>query len=226
MIKTIVAIPCDSSPKNQGMLKNLLNSLRHFHPDLDIRIFDTNGDPNFWYRATPTIALQLFNEGYERIIKMDADQIVVGSLEDILNDETDFDAGLVFNDPSFVINLWDIHPYFNNGLVVLRSKAFVEHWLKLCMSPHFNTYQFREQDLLNILASDYMNYKIKPLDGLKVYGECAKPFWPQFKMVEGKVVFDDKQLCVIHFGGGNTPDKGNYRLRFAPDVVEFIETLI
>lgn len=174
MLKTIIAIPCDSSEKNQKFLNQLLVSLKHFHPDLQTRVFDTNGDPNFWYRATPIIAKSLFDEGYERVIKMDADQIVLGSLEDILNDTERYDVGVVLNDPTYPIGVWDItHPYYvNNGLVVLNSKGFVEHWLELCMSPHFDKYQFREQDLLNILVSDYNNYEVKRLDNMKkVYGE-------------------------------------------------------
>ncbi len=233
-MKTIIAIPCDSSERNQMFLKQLLKSLEHFHPNspekqFDIRIFDNPGDKDFWYRSAPIMAKQLFEEGYERVIKMDADQVILGSLDDILNDTEEYDVGVVLNDPSYPIQVWDItHPrYFNNGLVVLRSKEFVDHWYKLCFSPHFQNYQYREQDLLTLLCSDYFNYKVKMLDNpKKVYGELAKPSWTQAVLKDDKVMIGNTEICVIHFGGGNSPDKGNYRIRFMPEVVSYIDKLI
>ena len=112
------------------------------------------------------------------------------------------------------------------GLVVLRNKDFVEHWKRLCFTQHFLRFQFREQDILTLLCSDYFNYNVKLLDGDKLYGEVAKPFWPKFRMIDGKVMFEGKQLNVIHFGGGNSPDKGNYRIRFDSEVVKYIDSLI
>ncbi len=38
--------------------------------------------------------------------------------------------------------------------------------------------------------------------------------------------FGPKQLCVYHSGGGNTPDKGNYKIRFSPEVTKYIDKLI
>lgn len=230
-MKTILFVPCDQSERNQRFLKQFINSLKKFHPDLEVRVFDNpTQDPLFWYRAKPIIACQLFEEGYEVVIGADADQIVLGSLSDLLEDTEAYDVGVVLNDPTYPIQCWDIAPYVNNGLVILKSKEFAEHWRRLCFSPHFNNYQFREQDLLNILASDYHNYKVKYLEQTKIYGECGKPFWAQATLEEDKVMiptqFGPKQLCIYHSGGGNTPDKGNYRIRFTPEVVKKIEELI
>ncbi len=236
MIKTIIAIPCDQSERNQMFLKQLLKSLEHFHPnspkkEFDIRVFDNPNpnDKNFWYRSAPIVATQLLEEGYERIIKMDVDQIITGSLEDILNDTDEYDVGVVLNDPSWPIQVWDIsHPnYVNNGFVVLKSKEFVDHWLKLCLSSHFQNYQYREQDFLTLLCSDYFNYKVKCLDtNKKVYGEVIKPQWTQTEVKDNKIMLGNTQICVIHFGGGNAPDKGNYRIRFPESVSQYIDKLI
>ena len=223
-MKTICAVPADKN--NLIFFERFEKSLHHFHPDLAVRRFDNpSPDKDFWYRAKPIIASELFNEGYERLILADADQIVLGKL-DFLDDTDDYDVGVVLNDPTYPIQVWDIQPIYNNGLVVLQSKAFAEHWKRLCFTSHFPKYQFREQDLLNILCSDYMNYKVKWLEGDKIYGEVAKPMWPQFKMVDGKVMFEGKQLCIYHAGGGATPDKGNYRIRFDAEVVKYIQSLI
>jgi hypothetical protein len=230
MERIIVAVPAGANyiPSFDTFAK----SLHHFHPDLEVRRFDNPNpdDKDFWYRAKPIIAKQLFSEGFEKLILADADQIVLGSWEDILNDKTEFDVACVLNDPSFPIQCWDIAPYYNAGFVVLKSKAFAEHWLRLCYTDHFAKYQFREQDILNILASDYMNYKVKILDDIKVYGEWAKPLLTKSYLKDDKVYvpFNGKeiQLCIWHSGGGNTPDKGKYRLRFPPEVADWIDKLI
>lgn len=232
-MKQIIAVPCDSSDKNRIFYEQFEKSLRHFHPDIELRRFD-NPNPNdtdFWYRATPVIANKLFEEGYERIIKCDVDQIVLGSLDEIINDVGDYDVGVVLNDPNYPIQVWDMKwPYFNNGLVVMQSKEFVKHWERLCFTNHFPNYQYREQDFLNMLCSDYFNYRSKILDDNKVYGEWAKPYWAQTSMEDGKVMLPTtdkpRQLCMYHSGGGNEPGKGNFRIRFPEEVVKYIDSLI
>lgn len=225
-MKRIMFVPADEG--HIGQYNQFVNSVRKFHSEEELPILrvDTNGDPHFWYRAKPIIASDLIKE-YETVIGADADQICLAPLTEIW--EGEFDAGLVLNDQAYPIGVWDItHPnYFNNGLVVLKSKEFIDHWLRLCLSDHFLKYQFREQDILNILASNYFNYKIKRLEGQKLYGEVAKPKWSQFDLIDGKVMLNGQQLCMIHFGGGqDDPSKGNYRIRFKPEVVEFIEKQI
>lgn len=235
-MKRIIAIPCDQSEKNQKFLSGLLNSLKKFNPEIEVRVFDNPNpeDKNFWYRSKALIATQLFKEGYEEIGLFDADQVILGDISEIF--DGDFDIASVANDPTYPIGVWDIGlqfgtPYFNNGLVVLKSKEFAQHWNRLNHSAHFDRYQFREQDTQNILVSDYFNYKNKPLDGEKIYGEFGKPFWPTAKLVDGKVMMDvngeQKQLVVVHWGGGaNDLTKGNYRLKFSPEMVKYIEEII
>ena len=108
---------------------------------------------------------------------------------------------------------------------VIQSRFGILHH-RLCMSRHFNNYQFREQDLLNILCSDYHNYKVKWLEEKDFYGEQAKPFWAQAKLVGNKIMVGEHEIKVIHFGGGNIPNKGNFRIRFQPEIVKRIEELI
>lgn len=229
-MKKCIFVPCDKQERNQRFLTRFVNSLRKFHPDIEVKVFDNpTNDGNFWYRAKPIIASELFKEGYDVVIGADSDQIVLGSLSDVLDDTDDYDVGVVLNDPTWPIQVWDItHPrIFNNGLVVLKNKDFVEHWKRLCFSPHFNNYQYREQDLLTLLCSDYFNYKVKILDNQqKVYGEVVKSQWAQATLKDDKVMLGETQICMYHAGGGNTPDKGNFRIRFKPEVVSYIDKLI
>src|SRR5258708_25677956 len=230
--KIIAYTPADE--KQDVFFKQLENSLRKFQSEKELPLvryeLKDDIDNMKWYRATPMIAKDLI-EDYEIVLKLDVDQIITGKLDMLWNGEK-YDAGLVFNDPTYPIQVWDISPYFNNGLVVIKSKAFVDHWWRLCNTGHFFSYQFKEQDLLNILASDYFDYTIKALDTYDgIYGEYAKPLWATAYLKDGKIMLPvedgkERELKVIHFGGGNDPNKGNFKIRFQPEVVEHIERLI
>lgn len=232
MKKVVAFTPADSS--QDKFVNQLTNSLRKFHteeelPLLRFDLHDVN-DQMKWYKATPMIAKDLMND-YETVIKLDADQIIMGPLNKLWEDPEPFDVGVVLNDPTFPIMTWDIAPYFNNGLVVMKNKAFVDHWFRLCESRHFMPYQYKEQDLLNIIASDYGNYKVNVLDGGdEIYGEFSKPFWASSYLRDNKLYFmlkdKEKEIKVIHFGGGGDPNKGNYRIRFSDEVIKRIEELI
>lgn len=226
-----------SDNNNLKHYENLKKSWDKFCPDVELRLYGEKevaqfNDPAFYYRATPLIAQQLQNEGYRHILKLDSDQLILGDISDIWKVECD--VATVLNDPTYPINLWDIAPYFNNGTVLLKNNIFIDHWARLCMSRHFNNYQFREQDLLNILCSDYFTYKVKCLDLIhndnRIYGEWAKPFLTSSYLNDGKVMFKsplgDKQLMIWHSGGGSTADKGNYRTKFPESVVDYIDSIV
>lgn len=218
-------IATQSFDKDYTMLEK---SFRKFHPTDELIRFsdkDIPQDRDFFFRATPYFAKKLFEQGYTEIAHLDADQIVLGGLEDIW--EGDYDVATVLNDPSYPLKVWDCAFYFNNGLNVFKNPNFINHWDRLCYTEHFNHYQFREQDLLSILCSDYFNYKVRVLDDLKIYGEVAKPLWKDATMEGDKVMIQGKQLIVVHFGGGSqNPSKGNYRIRFKDDVCAYIDKVL
>ena len=170
---------------------------------------------------------------------MDADQIVCAPLNHIW--EGDFDIGVVQNSnprefQSYSYQFMNINPlqYVNNGLVVMKNPEFVDHWLSLCNSPIFTACQMREQDLLNILC--LQNYNIKYLDAShQWHGLISKGFGPSMKVVDNKIVLpkneewnkdEDKEIVVIHFGGGNDPNKGKIRLLYPEEVVKKLEEMI
>lgn len=235
--------------QNMKYYEMLKNSLSKFTSDSLILIDEPKikqlGDPNFFYRATPIIAKALFKD-YDEICKLDADTIITGNLDHIWDGE--FDVAVVKNsnpkeDKSYPVRLLDVHPfsYANCGFVVMKSKPFVEHWLKLCMSDHFGNFQYREQDLLNLMIF-YMGekfggpYKVRFLDDSdKWHGLVWKQYEPSVKLKDNKLVLEkndewpkdeDKELVAWHVAGGNTPNKMNYRLRFQPEVCKRLDELV
>lgn len=243
---------CIADSNNMKYFEMMKNSLRktNFKNDDGIVTYDdlilfgdkdikAANDPHIFYRATPYFAQKLFAAGYDEVCKLDADQIITGNLDSIW--EGDYDVAVVNNSnprevKEYPVSVWDIHPlsYVCAGMVVMKSKAFVDHWMQLCLSDHFMNYQMREQDLLNIMVF-YGNYTVKFLDSSdSFYGLAGKGYGPNMIMLNGKLVLpkndewnkEDKFIKVYHWAGGNTPDKMNFRIVFSPEVVKYIETLI
>jgi len=230
----------------QKELTMMKNSLGKFHPNEELVVFadqdiQATRDPQFFYRSTPYVADFLFNKGYDQLCKLDADQIIAGDLSDIW--EGDYDVAVVNNSnpreyKAYPYTIWNLHPlsYINNGLVVLKNKSFAAHWKKLCYSSHFDSYQMKEQDLLNIMCF-YGDYKVKFLDsGDSFYGLASKGYWPEIILKNKKELVlpanqewnkVDKTIKVIHWAGGhNSPDKMNYKIRFKPEVIERLDELV
>ena len=158
---------------NIKYFEKLKNSFKKFHPNEELILFGEEeiriaNDQWFFYRATPYCARKLMNEGYDWLCKLDADTIITGNLDHIWEDE--YDVAVVQNaNPRemkiYPVGVLDINPmeYVNCGFVVMKNRSFVDHWWRLCKSKHFEPYQFKEQDLLNIMVY-YGNYRVKFLD--------------------------------------------------------------
>lgn len=237
---------CVADKNNLKYYEMMLNSLRKFHSEeeLPVILIDEEkiakyNDQMFFYRATPIVGLELL-EKYETVLKLDADQIITGDISHAW--EGNFDVAVVNNSnpremKAYPVTVWDIHPlsYVNCGFVVMKSKPFLENWKTLCFSSHFNSYQMREQDLLNILVA-YGNYKVRRLDEEgRYHGLASKGYWPDCVLKEGKLYLPqtegwppegEKQIVCLHWAGGNSPDKMNYKLRFQPEVIRFLDKLV
>lgn len=222
--------------------------LKHYSPDIIDPLIKS--DNQFFYRATPIIMKQLMDEGYTHVGKIDADSIVLGNLDYIFKSE--YEVGTVLNwnrvDPQKfgLVGFATIAPqeYVNNGLVFTRSKEFVQEWLDLCFSPHFDKCPMREQDLLNILIH-YGRFVTRifdyPADDNEMdnswYGLISKGEWMRTIVKKGFVVIpkgegdnpfpsEDTKIRLIHFAEGKTPNKANYRTKFPEKVSDFIDGVI
>lgn len=238
--------------QNKEWAEGLINMINHFHSDIPIHVFTDehwNFEGDDLFRITPGIAVKLIQD-YDLVIRLDADQLVLGALDHIIKSQ--YDVGCVLNHNKIdrekygIITTYNIPPnlYVNAGLVAMRSKQFVHNWWALCNNPAlFQTLQYREQDLLNILF--HYNYPIynnvifdMPNDAAKYYawhGLRAKGYGSLAEMRGDDVVIPkqenndpdrDTVIKAYHYaGGGNEPDKMNYRIHFNDDVVKHIEKL-
>ncbi len=215
--------------------------------DLDNYLKD---DPIFFYRQKP-ILMEKYLEEYEVVIGLDSDQIVLNDLSSLWSMHG-YDVATVINwnraDPQVYgyVEGWGIQPpeYFNCGLVALRSQKFAHHWKVLCFSKQFERLKYREQDLMNILCY-YGNYNVRCLDigdpirqtnswwGIISKGEYIRAELRGKDVVIPKGFGDtpfpptDMILRVIHAGGGNMPNKMNYRMWFQDEaIIKHIDTLV
>lgn len=234
----------------------LVNSFRKFHKDIPFEIVQgevleghLKADPLFFYRATPILTEQYLQE-YELVVKMDADSIVCGDLSYIWKTK-DYDTGTVLNwnrvDPLTygVVQGWGILPveYMNCGLVAMRNEKFVKEWKNLCFTEQFNRLQYKEQDLLNILVY-YGNWNIRCFDHMDPIGN-NNAWWGLIAKGElGRAEIKDEliyvpkglgttpfpprdvEIRVIHAGGGNIPNKMNYKTWVNEQVGKRLDYLI
>lgn len=226
---------------NLEYANKMLNSLRKFHPDVPHHLegqkeLDKNGDPQKFYRTYSQVGERLSKE-YELVINIDADSIVTGDLNHIIDDEN-YEIGGVLNNNKTdkPLMVWNVVPeyYINCGLVAARSERFWKWWNKLNFSAwFFSTYQYREQDMLNIIFY-YGDFKTKIFDmGNKWHGLISKGAWHKFIVRDGQIILpktegvckEDKIIKVIHYAGGNVK-KMNFNVGFKPEIVTRLEELI
>lgn len=242
---------------NLQLAEKMIASFKKFHPNIDVTIFNLEDLRNmvkipYWdhsFRITPPIMRHVLQE-YDYAVRLDADQIITGNLEHIL--EGDYDVAVVQNSSPYDwethfrstgqrLSLYDLSPldYVNCGFVVMKSKRIAEHWFNLCHQPWFINYPFREQDLLNILVH-YFNYKVKFLDRQpdnKWHGLVSKGYWHLIEKKGDKLILPkneewptdtDKEIVCLHCAGGGMgvhKFKDIY-IRFQAPVAKYLESLM
>lgn len=231
---------------NQKYARGLENSFKKFHPDVEFRIFgmeeikQTN-DPMIFYRATPYFGLYLMGQGYDTVIKLDADMVITGDISHVW--EGGFDIATVNNSnprefKKIAVGLQGINPkeYQNCGFVVMKNIEFIKFWLALCMSERFNVFRYKEQDILNNMIY-WGSWRVRLLDNEennKLHGLAGKGYELQMELRDDKLYLPpvegypnvEKQVVCWHEAGGNVPNKMNYYLKFNPPVARWLKQLI
>lgn len=248
--KPIIAFTV-ADEKNLAYAKMLEKSFQYFHPDIPFFIYGEEdlkkiADPMKFYKSTPLFARRLIQE-YNLVIKLDADQLILGDLSYLFHQP--YDVGSVLNinrvDPPRygIVAGWGIAPneYLNCGLVAMRSEKFIEHWWNLCNSDYFMRFPYREQDILNILMH-FGGYKTLCFDHFNKidrysawHGLVAKGEGVRAVMKEGKVIIPrgedgypdkDVELKAYHWAGGQGELKMDYQKHFSEEVIEFIDEIL
>jgi lipopolysaccharide biosynthesis glycosyltransferase len=241
--------------ENMKYFEIFKKSVAYFHPEIEIVLYDyekmcTYKDKDWFYRASPIMGMELIDT-CDLLLLMDCDQIVTGNLDFILN-KAQYDIGTVLNinrvDPTRYgyIKISGVEPpeYFNNGFVAIRNskqgKDFLNRWYDICHSKYFYRFQYREQDVLNILAH-FGGYNVKCFDNYDKknnyyawHGLVSKGEWQYAEMRDGEMVIPkgkdgypdtDTVVKVLHWAGGKDEPKLNYRLYFTEECITYLNKI-
>ena len=214
----------------------LINSFKKFHPDIDLVIFRqdmiskvfSEKHVNF-YNAKPTFA-KILVPHYKRVVNIDADSIILGKLDEIIDGDYDVGCPTNYND------------YENMSLEDITEKQFVQAGLVASSKPEFwdiwelanreaMKYPAQENSILNLLwykdpIVKNMNKKI--FDISKDYYGCKSlNREKEFYLENGKVMCRKEQVFIYHSakGGANMPKFQFEKMGFPEKVIEYMQYL-
>ena len=186
-----------------------INSFKRFHPDIPLVVFRQDkinqiidGNTINWLNAKPFFA-KLLTDEYECVINMDADQIVLGRLDEVFT--KDYDVGSVMNQNDYesrhIENITD-EMYLQAGLVASRVPEFWDLWIERNLKDAWQ-YQCAENDTLNFVIYENPQWKLKVFDKEKDYYGCKSlGREKEFEMKGGTVLCRGEQVKCYHAAKG------------------------
>jgi len=201
----------------------LVASARYFHPDIPFVVFGTEEMNNRNVPLEimmPFIMRDLINR-YEKVVRFDADSMIVGPLDELINAEgydiigvrnnNDYDrAGKDSPITQFNVSVSD---YMNAGLVATTSEAFLAEWMDVNLSVG-TLLPFVEQTVLNGIRRKYKTLILDPKESDVYYGvsclfgeDTHWDSWKHIHVVNKDLYLNGKKVKVLHHGGGFNPNK-------------------
>lgn len=186
-----------------------INSFKRFHPDIPLVVFREDvvkriidGNKVNWLNAKPMFA-KLLVDKYDCVINMDADQIVLGRLDEVFT--KGYDVGSVVNMNDYESVSCEGVPkekYLQAGLVASRVPEFWDIWMQRSLKDAWQC-KCAENDTLNMVIYEHPEWKLKVFDKDKDYYGCKSlGREKEFYMNEGKVMCRKEQVRCYHAAKG------------------------
>lgn len=207
----------------------MVNSFKRFHPEIDLIVFRQDmidkvfreKNVNF-YNAKPAFA-KILTPYYDLVVNIDADSIVLGRLEAILDQNYEIGGVMNLNDyENRTIKNVTKEMFINAGLVASRNKDFWDIWEKA--NKDAMKYTCKENDILNLIW--YNNPKVKKMkrrifdEKRDYYGVKSLNREPEFVIGKTGIHCRGEQVFIYHHArGGVLPKLVFENLGFPPDVV-------
>ena len=233
----------------------MISSFKHYHPDIPLYILTENEINKEAQTVVPMsmaylnpLMTRTIADDYDLVVHIDSDVIVTDRLDEIL--EGDYDVAVARNNadqktagcgPAYHLDgKVDVFQYANAGIVASTKKEFWDDWVAL-NQKNFNKYGMHEQDNLNILLASG-KYKVKWLDPPEkpLYYNIASAYgdpkwgghpekhwesWERIELKDEKLWLDGKLIKLLHYAGGNTPDKFNFTKHFSDEVTDHLKAI-
>lgn len=211
-----------------------VNSFKKFHPDIDLVVYRQDmidkvmKDGINFYNAKPTFA-KLLTDKYDKVVNIDADTIITGRLEPVLEDN--YDVGAVWNYNRYEnASLEDITEkmYVQAGLVASTDKKFWDVWEEA--NKDAMKYLRKENDTLNLIWYGHRHVKsLKRVifDEEKYYMGC-KSLGQEGLMYlkDDKLMLDDEQVLAYHHAKGKDFPKLNFAtMPFTREVILWLQEI-
>lgn len=210
----------------------MINSFKYFHPEIDLVVFRQNIiDKVFkekginFYKAKPTFA-KLLTDKYQLVVNIDADHVVLGRLNKILEGNFDVCGPTNLNDyQNMTVEDVTKEQYIQGGMIGSTNKRFWDIYEEA--NKDAMKYRCRENDILNIIwynNPEVMAMKKVILDQDKDYYGCKSLNREgEFYMENDKVMCRNEQVFLYHNAkGGHLPKLVYENMGFPKDVVDFM----
>ena len=243
---------CSDDWFEDGGCSKLIRTAKYFHPDIPFYVFgnyelnllnNKYGGCLHWCNLNPVISLEVAKL-HKKVIHFDADSIVLGRLDELLEfkedvavirNNNDFDTASKFSDDAVTYNNSPPELYVNAGLIGSNNTSFWLEWIRQ-NNLYERTTLHNEQRVLNkivqenLFSTTYLDSKDKKVHyGISsLYGENG--YWESAKdiILKGEKFFlKDKQIKVWHQAGGSQYfPKLNLNQFFTKEVVQEIEFIM
>lgn len=215
-----------------------INSFKKFHPDIDLFVFRQDMiDSVFkkhgcnFFTAKPYFG-RILAPHYDLVVNMDCDQVVMGRMDAVLEQDYDFGAPTNLNDyenrhfTSIDGNTTVTDDMFlQAGLVASRKMEFWDYWVDWNKEAH--KYLCAENDTLNLMAySDdrVKDWKLNIFDQDKDYYGCKSLGREKECVLDDGVKLRGEKVVVYHNAKGRSFPKLDYpSLGFTPEVCGYLD---
>lgn len=211
----------------------LINSFKHFHPDIDLIVFRQDmidkvfKEQNItFFNAKPTFG-KMLSLYFDLVVNIDADTVVLGRLNKILDGDYDIACPWNYNDyENMSIENVKEDMFIQAGLVAVRNSKIWDIWKEA--NKDALKYQAQENTVLNLLWYNHPEIsKMKRviLDKEKDYYGCKSLNRErEFYVKDNKVWCRDERVYLYHHakGGGALPKLQYETMGFPTDVVRFM----
>ena len=217
------------------LAKRVKSSFSYFHPDIPVHIFTLDDEEEIFGNVIypkksghigcfSIRCLEHLKKDNDLVIKLDADVVVTGKMNEFL--EKDYDVACSLNEPGIPgIDYVRFPDYCNLGVTAVRSMDFAKEWREKCYDDKFvgeQNFIYFEQDVMNYLAFSG-KYKTLLVDKEGVYyNEQSKPYWDRLRVKCKELFIDDRPVKALHWaGGGEIGTKFNHPA-FSNEVRSFL----
>ena len=227
----------------------LQRSFHYFHPEIEFKIIGGGSvnqafceDSNHNIRHAKPFILQPYVEEYGKVVILDADQLIVGPLTELL--ETDWElCGVRSNDDTgvsrpvgpFATSKIPWERYLNCGLCGIGNIEAIHLWQNYnkTMAPPMGD---AEQGTWNevFYSARWNSVLLDPVESDVIYGTSANyAHWRYMDYHDGKIWLDltgqPKWVKILHkagVGGIGSPKDKFHPNYFKPEVWSFIQEIL